>query len=74
MTLLPFLATLAFGPAFAASDFLKALPEGYNGPNSTWAWLSYDNPDFAVLHGHFNRSVFDAPAATNVSDPGLAAA
>ncbi|KAF4306457.1 Six-bladed beta-propeller TolB-like protein [Botryosphaeria dothidea] len=74
MVLLSFIATLAVAPAFAASDIFKALPEGYNGLNSSWAWLAYDNPGFAVLPGHFNRTAFDAPAATNVTDPGLAAA
>ncbi|EKG17718.1 Six-bladed beta-propeller TolB-like protein [Macrophomina phaseolina MS6] len=74
MGLLPFLATLAVGRAFAAPGFLMALPEEFHGSKSSWAWLSYNNPDFAVLPGHFNRTIFDSPTATNVTDPGLAAA
>jgi hypothetical protein len=58
----------------AALGFLKALPSNYvNNTAASWAWLSYEKTAFAVLPGHFNRSVFEGPAKSTVSNDGLAA-
>ena len=45
---------------------LDAIPEGFNA--SQWAWVSNKDPLLAVIPGTFNRTVYDAPSAANVSD------
>ncbi|KAH7312318.1 AkeP protein [Stachybotrys elegans] len=50
---------------------LDGVPAGFN--TDRWSWVSYENPLVAVIPGHFNRTVFDAPSAANVSDERVAA-
>jgi hypothetical protein len=49
---------------------LDALPAGFN--SSRWSWVSNEDPSLAVIPGTFNRTVFDAPSAANVSDQRVA--
>jgi hypothetical protein len=46
------------------------IPTGFN--SSRWSWVSNEDPTLAVIPGAFNRTVFDAPSAANVSDQGVA--
>lgn len=42
---------------------------------SKWAWVSYESPSvIIVLPGSFNRSAFDNPHESKVSDDGVAQA
>ncbi|KAF2102264.1 hypothetical protein NA57DRAFT_64799 [Rhizodiscina lignyota] len=59
------------GLPLALGRFLKPLPSGFEHTPGSWAWMSYDEPDFRVLPGHFNRSVLYAPWNATVSDPTL---
>lgn len=59
------LASAALGQA------LMDLPEGFDSAPSKWAFYSYEDPSVAVLPGSFNRSIFDAPWASETSDNGL---
>ncbi|KAF2193954.1 calcium-dependent phosphotriesterase [Zopfia rhizophila CBS 207.26] len=63
---------LLFVLTSTVSGFLKELPAEFAEGPATWAWVSYDSPSVAVLPGSFNRSVFDAPHESNVSDPVIA--
>lgn len=54
----------------AAAAQLQDLPSGYN--ESQWALVTNENPLLAVLPGHFNRTVFDAPSEANVTDNRIA--
>ena len=65
------MATL-FGDCLAASDYLRELPADFQTSTSKWAWVSYGSPTVAVLPGLFNRSAFDAPHETEVSDEDIA--
>ncbi|KAL2068652.1 hypothetical protein VTL71DRAFT_14989 [Oculimacula yallundae] len=58
--------------SFAASALCQfdAIPVGFN--TSQWAWVSNENPLLAVIPGSFNRSIFDAPSAGQVSDERVA--
>jgi len=47
-----------------------AIPTGFN--SSRWSWVSNEDPSLAVIPGDFNRTVFDAPSAANVSDQRVA--
>jgi hypothetical protein len=51
----------------AALSQLDAIPEGFDADK--WAWYSNKDPLLAVVPGQFNRTVFQAPSAGNVSDP-----
>jgi hypothetical protein len=50
---------------------LDNIPAGFNADR--WSWISYEDPLLAVIPGQFNRTVFDAPSAANVSDKRVAA-
>lgn len=50
---------------------LDALPSGFNPDR--WAWVSNEDPLLAVIPGRFNRSMWEAPSAAEVSDPRVAA-
>lgn len=56
--------------AAGAAAQLQDLPSGYN--ESQWALVTNENPLLAVLPGHFNRTVFDAPSEANVTDSRIA--
>ncbi len=62
--------TLGILPALALSQ-LDSIPEGFD--TARWAWYSNQDPLLAVIPGHFNRTVFEAPSAADVSDSELAA-
>lgn len=49
---------------------LDAIPPAFN--TSQWSWVSNEDPILAVIPGTFNRTVFDAPSAANVSDQRVA--
>ncbi|KPI39293.1 uncharacterized protein AB675_5222 [Cyphellophora attinorum] len=49
-----------------AAAQLDSVPQGFD-PNH-WAWVSNTDPLLAVIPGTFNRSVYEAPSAANVSD------
>jgi gluconolactonase len=68
------LSTALFGKSLFASQYLRGLPAEFQTNTSKWAWVSYDSPSVAVLPGSFNRSVFDAPHESKVSDDGVAQA
>jgi hypothetical protein len=59
--------------SFAASAMAQvdAIPSAFN--NSQWSWVSNEDPILAVIPGEFNRTVFEAPSAGNVSDQRVAA-
>jgi hypothetical protein len=57
--------------SLAGSALGQQLPAGFN--SSRWSWVSNEDPTLAVIPGDFNRTVFDAPWAANVSDQGVAA-
>lgn len=63
-----------FGKSLFASKYLHELPSEFQTNMSKWAWVSYESPSVAVLPGLFNRSVFDAPHESKVSDDGVAQA
>lgn len=65
--LLSLLALLSLGEA---SSFFHSLPHDFRSVNSSWAWLSYSDPSFAVLP-LVNRSALDAPADAVSSDQQL---
>lgn len=68
------LSTVLFGKSLFASQFLRELPAEFQTNISKWAWISYNSPSVAVLPGSFNRSVFDAPHESKVSDDDVAQA
>lgn len=49
---------------------LDAIPKGFQ--SDQWAWVSNEDPLLAVIPGAFNRTVFDAPSAANVTDQRVA--
>jgi hypothetical protein len=53
-----------------AGSALGQLPAGFN--SSRWSWVSNEDPTMAVIPGDFNRTVFDASSAANVSDQRVA--
>ncbi|KAJ6094262.1 hypothetical protein N7467_003107 [Penicillium canescens] len=53
-----------------SSMYLKALPSWFVQPAAKWSWISLSA--FVTLQGHFNRTIFDAPWAGQVSDSSLA--
>ena len=59
--------------SFAASAMAQvdAIPSAFN--TSQWSWVSNEDPILAVIPGEFNRTVFEAPSAGNVSDQRVAA-
>lgn len=61
-----------FHTSLSAPEYLRDLPEEIQTSMSKWAWVSYESPLVAVLPGLFNRSAFDAPHETEVSDEGIA--
>lgn len=65
------LFSLAFVPL--AFSYFKQLPAEFRTTPGTWAWISYDQRDVAVLPEPFNRSVLYAPWNSTVSDPGIKA-
>jgi hypothetical protein len=62
-TMLSLLIIASAASALAQPD---AIPQGFN--TSQWSWVSNEDPILAVIPGTFNRTVFDAPSAANVSD------
>ena len=58
--------------SFAASAMAQvdAIPSAFN--TSQWSWVSNEDPILAVIPGEFNRTVFEAPSAGNVSDQRVA--
>jgi hypothetical protein len=57
---------LIISSAASALAQLDAIPPTFN--TSQWSWVSNEDPILAVIPGTFNRTVFDAPSAANVSD------
>lgn len=57
---------LIISSAAAALAQLDAIPSTFNA--SQWSWVSNEDPILAVIPGAFNRTVFDAPSAANVSN------
>ncbi|KAF2758650.1 AkeP protein, partial [Pseudovirgaria hyperparasitica] len=55
----------------AGSRYLKLLPPNFSPQNSTWAWLTYETPEFRSLPWHFNRTAFQAPWDTQASEDSL---
>lgn len=45
---------------------LDTIPEGFD--TDRWVWVSNQDPLLAVIPGKFNRTVYDAPSAANISD------
>lgn len=62
----------AIAIAQSAVALLSPLPAAFNNSSSIWAYVSYNDPNTAVIKGAFNRSAFDAPFESTVTDPGLA--
>ena len=62
---------LLAGSASLGQALFQDLPETFDSTASTWAFYSYEDPNVAVLPGSFNRSVFDAPWASEASDDSL---
>jgi hypothetical protein len=56
--------------ACSALGQLDGIPAGFN--SSRWSWVSNEDPSLAVIPGTFNRTVFDAPSAANLSDQRVA--
>jgi len=56
------------GPALSQLD---AVPAGFN--TDRWAWVSNEDPLLAVIPGKFNRTMWEAPSAADVSDNRVAA-
>ena len=56
------------GPALTQLD---AVPAGFN--TDRWAWVSNEDPLLAVIPGEFNRTMWEAPSAADVSDNRIAA-
>ncbi|KAL3470354.1 hypothetical protein BJX99DRAFT_264285 [Aspergillus californicus] len=52
-----------------ASFYLNALPPWLDDSIAKWAWVSLTA--FATLPGHFNRTMFTAPWASDVTDSAL---
>ncbi|KAI9148148.1 AkeP protein [Paramyrothecium foliicola] len=50
---------------------IDAIPAGFS--SDQWAWVSNEDPLLAVIPGRFNRTVFQAPSAGDVSDERVAA-
>jgi len=65
------LSLLIISSAAAALARVDAVPSAFN--TSQWSWVSNEDPILAVIPGAFNRTVFDAPSAGNVSDQKVAA-
>ncbi|KAK4890174.1 hypothetical protein LTR27_011056 [Elasticomyces elasticus] len=57
---------LYFSLARLALGQLDAIPAGFD--TDRWAWWSNEDPLLAVIPGKFNRTLWDAPSAANVSD------
>ncbi|KAG6354321.1 hypothetical protein INS49_004926 [Diaporthe citri] len=62
------------GAAWAC--YTSPVPPGFtsNNTGAIWAYVDYSDPAVAVIPGAFNRSVFDAPFASEVSDDRQASA
>lgn len=60
------LGLLIISSAAAALAQLDAIPSTFN--TSQWSYVSNEEPLLAVIPGAFNRTVFDAPSAANVSN------
>lgn len=58
--------TLLLYLAGSALAQLDAIPASFDP--TRWSWVSNKEPLLAVIPGTFNRTVFDAPSAANVSD------
>ncbi|OGM47435.1 hypothetical protein ABOM_002642 [Aspergillus bombycis] len=52
-----------------ATALLTPLPLEFQNTTAQWAYLSYENPSFAVMAGEFNRSAFVAQTKSETSDP-----
>jgi hypothetical protein len=65
------LSLLVVSSATLALAQLDAVPSAFN--TSQWSWVSNEDPLLAVIPGAFNRTVFEAPSAGNVSDQRVAA-
>lgn len=59
---------------FGKEQYLKALPDAFQDSLSKWAFISYHMPSVAVIPGSFNRSAFDAPYESKISDKNVAEA
>ncbi|KAL0934799.1 AkeP protein [Colletotrichum truncatum] len=64
-------ASLLAGLVGPALGQLDAVPPGFS--TERWAWVSNEDPLLAVIPGRFNRSMWEAPSAAEVSDPSVAA-
>lgn len=67
---------LAVNAGTAWAYYTSPVPAAFtsNNTGSIWAYVDYSDPVVAVIPGAFNRSVFDAPLASEVSDDRQAAA
>jgi hypothetical protein len=63
--------TVLLGGAALAWAQLDAIPDGFS--TQRWSWVSNEDPLLAVIPGKFNRTVFEAPSAGQVSDERVAA-
>jgi hypothetical protein len=64
------LSLLVLSSATLALAQVDAIPSAFNA--SQWSWVSNEDPILAVIPGAFNRTVFEAPSAGNVSDQRVA--
>lgn len=65
------LSLLIISSAASALAQVDVIPSAFN--TSQWSWVSNEDPILAVIPGAFNRTVFDAPSAANVTDQKVAA-
>lgn len=64
------LSLLIVSSVVSALAQLDVIPSDFN--TSQWSWVSNEDLILAVIPGTFNRTVFDAPSAANVSDQRVA--
>ena len=63
-------ATSLLGLVVPALSQLDAVPAGFN--TDRWAWVSNEDSLLAVIPGEFNRTMWEAPSAADVSDNRIA--
>lgn len=52
-------------------QYLSALPAAFIDAPASWALISYSNPSVAVIDGAFNRTISEAPWASQTSNAAL---
>lgn len=67
---------LAINAGAAWAYYTSPVPAAFlsNTTGAIWAYIDYSDPAVAVIPGAFNRSIFEAPLASEVSDDRQAAA